>query len=90
MSGSTDETDGVLLMREGSWELRSAQFVADDALNSYIVHECPVLDRRYSGRRYWWSRPVHGRKCDGCHGTPPDNVMTVWTLHNFDYIQGGV
>ena len=79
----------VLLMRESTWELRSCSSPPSRhiGLHSYIVHKCPSLATGYL--RFWWNLPVVGRKCDGCHRVPPDDLLTLWQLHNFDYIQSG-
>jgi hypothetical protein len=90
MNKYVNSKEDVLLLRESTWELRSCSSSIRMGLHSYIVHRCPSLaDTGCSGLRYWWNLPVVGRKCDGCHRVPPDDLLTLWQLHNWDYIQKG-
>ena len=71
-----------LLMTDGCWELRK---ISPDTkiLHSYIAHDC--LGNTY----YWWHLANIAVICPGCDQYPPQDMMTVWKLHNFDYIQSG-
>ena len=83
------EDDDKLLMQEGTWEIRTTTRYY--GLHSYIVHQCPALTgSQYYGRRFWWSLPIIESKCDGCHKTPPPDIMGLWRLHNWDYVQAGI
>ena len=78
---------GTCLAGEGPWELCKANRIAEHriGLHSYIVHVC----NRLVGKRYWWAHSGIDRLCEGCDRPPPDKIMTLWKLHNFDYIQNG-
>jgi len=78
-----------LLMKDGCWELRlhhvRLQHVTA-TLNSYIRHYCPKTKMNL----YWYSLPLIDTKCTGCGANPPEHIMGLWKLHNYDYIQTGV
>ena len=77
--------DDNLLMREGVWELRTITSYAEHNLHSYIVHECPLVSTPY----YWWHLDNIDKTCYECKKHPPTDIMGLWKLHNFDYIQAG-
>ena len=74
------------LHKVDNWEIRTTNESAKPlyGLHSYIAHYCPVLKTC----RYWWALPLAGR-CVGCNYPPPEDVLGLWKLHNFDYIQNG-
>lgn len=75
-----------LLMRKRCWDLVSTNdgLVRRYNLNSYIVHKCPQADDRL---QYWWSMDLINTVCYNCHEYPPDHVMGLWKLHNWEYVQ---
>ena len=86
-----EEKEDLLLLTEvnqmGSWELRSTTTSAGRRMNlqSYIVHACNLIGEK----RYWWDLNILEDPCVGCEKHPPMKIMTLWKLHNFDYIQNG-
>ncbi len=83
---------GEVLMEEGSWKIMVAKghFIQQYGLNSYIVHNCPEHDiGQLPYLQYWWQKDTLDPACYLCDQHPPDHIMALWKLHNFDYIQGG-
>lgn len=71
---------GRLLHKEGLWSLY--QFAED---RSIMYHLC----RGYMGfkQENLPVNPDDGR-CFGCGLEAPDEIRGLWTLHNFDWVQG--
>ena len=85
------EGDGELLLREGPWALWSTGALSGRVgglLHSYIVHGCAEFNFG-DGNSFWWSLLTIDRACAGCQKYPANAVMTLWKLHNWDYIQSG-
>jgi hypothetical protein len=77
----------TVLIRDGDWELRRVAPVPHILnLHSYIAHKCSI---GASDAYFWWSLNLVEEACFGCSERPPPNLMGVWKLHNFDYIQNG-
>jgi hypothetical protein len=75
-----------LLMKEDCWELRATTEYArrlHPSLFSYIAHHCPIAE----AWRYWWMPIAIDTMCAECSETPPSDMLGLWKLHNFNYIQ---
>ena len=76
-----EQTDfSKLLHKEGLWSLYT---YADS--RSLMYHLC----RGYGGIKQENSpvRPESG-SCSACDLDAPDEIRGLWTLHNFDWVQG--
>ena len=73
-------------MVEGNWQLIFYD-AAHSALKSYIKHPCP---KDFNAVYYWYALSRIDEPCKQCHEYPNQDIMTVWKLHNWDYIQGGI
>ncbi len=84
------EGDGELLLQEGTWALWSTGDLSGkvNLLHSYIVHGCAEFNYG-DGNSFWWSMLTIDRQCASCQKYPATAVMTLWKLHNWDYIQSG-
>lgn len=74
-------------MKEGPWELKFYD-AKNSNLMSYIKHLCPK--GRGMGLSYWYALDRIDKPCAHCHEYPNADIMTVWKLHNWEYIQRGV
>ncbi len=74
---------GTPLMVEGEWELLALTEVESAELKSYIVHDCP----NWAVRKYWWMVLIMDKACTTCHKHPPNGMLGLWKLHNWQYIQ---
>ena len=80
-SAIVDQTDfRVLLHKEGLWSLYRYK-----ESKSLLYHLC----RGYLGvkQENYPVRPLKGT-CTGCDTTAPDEIRGLWTLHNFEWVQG--
>jgi hypothetical protein len=73
-------------MVEGAWELKFLD-AKTSALKSYIRHNCP---EDHGAPSYWYGLTKIDDPCKHCREYPNADIMTVWKLHNWDYIQGGI
>jgi hypothetical protein len=70
------------LIRSGSDVIRRYN------LYSYIMHACHPPEEPIT-RQFWWSLDLINTKCRSCHEYPPDEMMGLWKMHNWEYIQNG-
>lgn len=75
---------GETLMEEGEYSL--VKWAPENAeayfpLQSYIAHRCE------GGTWCWWDPKYINERCSGCEGLPPEDIMALWKLHNWDWIQ---
>lgn len=66
-----------LLYQNGDWGIYTGFSVGLDQYLSDVVHECsigPVITYQIIGNP----------KCPGCNETQPDDIQTLWQLHNMD------
>ncbi len=87
---SANEYDGgaegeVLLMDDSGFQLRRVTPFAEQRYNlhSYIAHMCPS-SRMW---RFWWDLMIIDQACLYCGEYPPEDMMGLWKLHNFEWIQ---
>lgn len=74
------------LMQNGDFELVMYEKIPNDPypdLHSYITHTCGKS--KYSRYLVWES--VIEMPCAGCGKIPPEDILGLWRLHNFDWIQ---
>ena len=58
---------------------------------SWVYHCCNPMAARFTVNRFLtWTELRHSTpKCWKCSLPVPENILTLWTLHNFDSMDGG-
>lgn len=64
-----------VLLTIGDWQIQNSAY---SGWNSWVSHKCQP---KYSGYMYY-----PNTVCRECNLPVPDDVLTVWTLHNFEAI----
>jgi hypothetical protein len=79
---------GDSLMKDGPWELipTNKSVIHRYNLYSFIMHTCAASHAVDVTHQYWWSLDFIDSKCHTCGEYPPDDMMGLWKLHNWDYI----
>lgn len=72
-----------ILHEDGAWRLYRVTYTQPPQVRSYIGHMCP--DRMKSVWR--WSIANMDLPCPECGETPPDEMVGLYKLHNWDYLR---
>jgi hypothetical protein len=81
--GAKMKEDGVLMFSGNQWAL----FKVDTKnFSSWVYHCCNPMAAKFTINRFLTFTELHFRnpKCWKCRQHVPDDIMALWTLHNFD------
>lgn len=71
-----------LLYQNGDWGIYTGASVGLEQFYSDVVHEC--RDKKDTGVPAISYQMSGSTKCPGCGKTQPDDIQTLWALHNMD------
>jgi len=79
-------TEDGLLYKNGNWGIYTALSVGLHNYNSDVVHECGYKkDPNVLGSVSY--QIIGNVTCPGCGEIQPDDIQTLWQLHNMDVPQ---
>ena len=84
----------IVLMKEGRWSLVEEEGIRKWNLHSSILHYCDGHSVNLNSIGYYthyiikrWPADVSDPpawRCIGCGSTPPESLLTVFILHNWE------
>lgn len=79
--------DDGLLYQNGDWGIYTAESVGLAGYVSDVVHNCSTKTKS-TGKYKLVSYQIIGvTECPGCGEIQPDDIQTLWQLHNMDVPQ---
>ena len=88
--GYNMNSSDVLLFSGNKWLL----YKLTNAIHwdSWVYHCCNPMAAKFTVNRFltWTEMDHHPVKCWKCQEVCPDDIVTLWKLHNFDGIQSGM
>ena len=78
----------ILLVSGNKWMLYKIDGLG---YSSWIYHCCNPMATRFTVNRFLTVTEMRHTiiKCWKCQQSPPDDIIALWTLHNFDAIGEG-
>ena len=80
-------TEDGLLYQNGDWGIYTAASVGLAGYISDVVHDCSTKTKSIGKYRLISYQIIGDVRCPGCGKVQPDDIQTLWQLHNMDVPQ---